>query len=47
MVDISIVTYYLYPLQNRVIVGYTVFSMSVIQKFRDSILLSTFKFFCQ
>ena len=36
-------TIFIPPLQNGVLGGYTVFSMSVIPKFRDSILLSTFK----
>ena len=35
----------LYPLQNVVLGGYTVFSMSVIPKFRHSKIPSTFKVF--
>ena len=35
----------LYPPQNEVLGGYTVFSMSVIPSFRDSEIPSTFKVF--
>ena len=36
---------YSYPLQNVVLGGYTVFSMSMIPSFCHSVILSTFKIF--